>query len=492
MSFLKPMTIPCADLENAVSRIRCNLRYAVYRNRQGITEDDLLLSLAWLELPKNDIDGHEFYVRDRRTATIVAANNTEALSNKLHELNCYTFRENNAINIVYLVCYSTECFDSAKQKLELDNYKDVGAAPALTTTPYHKVQLFERLREDCGSVDYYVVTNTLSQTFLWKASATILARVPWDFEHKDAFAQAFYTGDGDVIAKQINDTYDTIRKTLAEARRLRNISHAVQNYRDRGKARLERDIERAQQKINELYNTISSYQRDLNRKKEEYYTRTILNQATGDAENDPLLVFLKSLNSALKTVRVNPNGTKLDVVYRTPLLYFDATQLKHYFESSRENCINEAPVWEQQLIKDIFLDNKYTLYITSGAALYLADVGVSYCSPGDYLETSDLDGVANPHHEFYDCWGDNATPIRRALEAEDIVTALAQTFAAMASLNFSDTAVINKFVQRTLMNAYNSNKCLQNNETKELISISEYRRRYNNNGTTTQTEQQRH
>lgn len=484
MSFLKPMTIPCADLENATSKLRRNLRYAVYRNRQGITEDDLILSLAWIGLPSLTQDGQETYVRDRKTATIIAANNPETFSNKLYELQRYTFREDNTINIAYIVCYSTECFDSAKAKLEQDDYKDVGATPALTTTPYHKIQLFERLREDNSSVDYIAVTNTLSQTFLWKTSATILARVPWDFEHKDAFAQAFYTGDGDVIAKLLNDTYVTIRKALEETRRLRTITSAVQNYRDRGMARMQRDIQRTEQKINDLYSTLSSYHRELTRQKEAYYAKTILNSAPSDSENDPLITFFKSLKDALKTIRVNPNGTVLDVIYRTPLLYFDSTQLKHYFESTRENCVNSAPDWEQQLIKDIFLENKYTLYITSGAELYLADIGVSYCNPGNYLEVRDFDGVSNPHHEFYDCWGDNATPIRKALEADDIVTALAQTFAAMASLNFSDTAVIDKFVHRTLPNVSSSVKCLQNNETKELLSVPEYTRRYRNNGTT--------
>lgn len=92
-----------------------------------------------------------------------------------------------------------------------------------------------------------------------------------------------------------------------------------------------------------------------------------------------------------------------------------------------------------------------------------------------------LKGIPNPHHKYYNCWGDNQSNIVRALVDKDYITAITTAFAATSGLNISDTAVMEKFVNDELPYRYSDTPCLKNTATGELITINTYKRRFEDN-----------
>ena len=54
-------------------------------------------------------------------------------------------------------------------------------------------------------------------------------------------------------------------------------------------------------------------------------------------------------------------------------------------------------------------------------------------------------GIPNPHHAFYNCWGDNKTPILKYLANNDLYEAVQQIISAVSTINVVDNAVFAKF-----------------------------------------------
>ena len=160
-------------------------------------------------------------------------------------------------------------------------------------------------------------------------------------------------------------------------------------------------------------------------------------------------------------------------------MYFEETLLDPYFSSTRSNVVNEAPEWKQQLMKDLFKEKKYTLRIESTIWMNISRGNFQYFTITNLVPMEALWGIPNPHHRYYNCWGDNQPNIHRAIQNTDYLTALATAFAAMSGINLSDTAVMQKFITEELYEFHNV-PCLENAETGEVITIDEYERRFNN------------
>ena len=100
-----------------------------------------------------------------------------------------------------------------------------------------------------------------------------------------------------------------------------------------------------------------------------------------------------------------------------------------------------------------------------------------YFEPTDISEHSaQLKGIPNPHHKYYNCWGDNEPEIQCALADRKLDIAYAQIITAMVGINISDTAVMSKFVENELY-TYRNVKCLRVKDTGEIITITEYKQR---------------
>ena len=140
-------------------------------------------------------------------------------------------------------------------------------------------------------------------------------------------------------------------------------------------------------------------------------------------------------------------------------------------------------------MKDIFINRTKQLLIETGAIIYIERPNIGYKNPAsirtDVYALSAFSGIPNPHHHYYNCWGDNKPNIIRALTEHDYVLAITQVFAAMGGLNLTDTPVMEKFI-RSELREYKVTPCIKDVATSEVITIQEYERRYN---ASTQTNQ---
>ena len=233
-------------------------------------------------------------------------------------------------------------------------------------------------------------------------------------------------------------------------------------------------IARAQRELDDLYERITDYTKRLNDRKAEYLLYKLTDEDTRVAE---LKQFLNASKDKLSYLKYEAGY--LTMVYNTPLLYYEPHSAQRYFDSTRENIMNSADPATQQLLKDIFINGSHTLMIQSGVTLNLTRPDVAFANPLSVLpvmSVRELNGMYNPHHYYYNCWGDNQSLIIRALTDHDYITAILQAFAAIAGINVTDTAVINKFVERELPEFKNT-PCIRVNETQEIITFVEYSRR---------------
>lgn len=80
--------------------------------------------------------------------------------------------------------------------------------------------------------------------------------------------------------------------------------------------------------------------------------------------------------------------------------------------------------------------------------------------------------IKQPHIMDYNCWGNNAPLIIKSLAEKDYIQALEQTIAATQNINFSDSIVIESFMN-DLVNMKQGTPFIQNNETEKMLSLTQ-------------------
>lgn len=356
---------------------------------------------------------------------------------------------------------------------DTENYTELNVRTMLTSTPNHKIHVYQR--NGLENQKLYIVLNNLdTPTVIFKlAAALMLIDKPFE-DATEKFAQEWMTGDANRIYEVVREYYKEYNAGREERLFNETLTSLVQRVANTKKQFYDRSITEKQGEINRYYEYIAEAMQQINKLKGEYLLQMTLDE---DTKIKDLQDYLKTCRDKISHIEVY--DSTLTIIYHTALMYFEETLLEPYFKSTRGNIINGAEAWLQQLIKDVFLNKKYTLNIESGIQINLDTHTFRYVRPTQYgIYSHNAKGIPNPHHEYYNCWGDNQPIIHQALNNSDFLTAILTAFAAMAGINLSDTAVIEKFVTRELYD-YRDYRCLLNNESGELITIKEYERRFN-------------
>jgi hypothetical protein len=340
----------------------------------------------------------------------------------------------------------------------------------VTSTPNHKIHIYKTTTDE-GKRMYLILNNVDTVTVLFKIAAAIMLDTGW---FKEDMVTAWMSGNADDIITAVTSYYKEYNDTKKDREFNNALKSIVNNIVNAKKSTFEAEINRYQEDIRNYYDYIRTATEKLNDVKGRYLLQLTLNE---DQKLTDLQKFIENCKENVGFLKANDNA--ITIVYKTPLIYFDETLLKPYYDSHRENVINTAAPWKQQLLKDIFFEKKYTLLIESSIVMNLQTARFQYAPVGNYIQLSETVGIPNPHHKYYNCWGDNEPTIFRALQDADYVTAFTTAFAAMAGINLSDTAVVNKFVTQEI-DDYCTVPCLKNNDTGEIITFTEYERRYNN------------
>lgn len=478
LAWLTEATIPAPnELVQASRSITRRTNIDKYRSRTEVTTDHIYTAYAWLKLPVligDELQQLREWSMKYKTAPITRGiPEEEALENAKRVIaniieGYYNF------NII-MFNTGTAAAGSARLKSWLDeqeNWHELDVATLVTTTATHKINIYKFERD--GRVFYTILNNLDTPTVVFKIATALIIDQNYFNDNTEAFAEAWLTGNADTIYTKVAEYYEaytTAKKERERNEALTELSKAMltdktNEFRDR--------IDSIQRQINSLFDEISNRNAELEQVKGEYLLYKLEDM---EDKGEELRNFFASCGDKITHIHFCDN--KLYLAYCTSLMYFEPDMLNRYFESNRSNCVNSAPEHIQQLLTDIFLNNKYDLLIESGVKLDIEYNRVNFVDPTQlkHCVYTDLIGLPNPHHMYYNCWGDNAPLITRALIEKDFITGILQVFAAMSGLNIADSAVMEKFVQSELVN-YTDTKCLKNKTTGEIITIRQYQRRY--------------
>lgn len=476
MQWLSSTTPAPAELVSAVNRAHRRIAIDRYRSRTNVTHDHIYTAYSWLTLSKIENDTIVEAQTNARYVTRALSRGVEteeALNTAREAIDAAI-----ASNYLYtMLTFNTSTNAAATEALQtqLDadpDYLELNVRALVTTTPNHKVRIYKKVN---GDRTLYVILNNLdTPAVVFKIATALLLNTNMFGEFTTTLAEGYLTGDGTKVHTAVTQYFAEYNNTRQE----RAIRDAINNMESMLTQNREREytdkIARAQRELDDLYERITDYTKRLNDRKAEYLLYKLTDEDTRVAE---LKQFLNASKDKLSYLKYEAGY--LTMVYNTPLLYYEPHSAQRYFDSTRENIMNSADPATQQLLKDIFINGSHTLMIQSGVTLNLTRPDVAFANPLSVLpvmSVRELNGMYNPHHYYYNCWGDNQSLIIRALTDHDYITAILQAFAAIAGINVTDTAVINKFVERELPEFKNT-PCIRVNETQEIITFVEYSRR---------------
>ena len=484
-SWVIPQTMQTPpELSTAIHHIVRKLVIDRYRSRTDVNVQHINGAFAWYKLPTiiPDNAGTTIDAGSMRYTTFPIKRGIpeeEALNMVKDKLSAISYATIPFEVIMFNSNTAAAATEAVTQWFNADeNWSEIDVATMVISAPNHKVKMYKRTDAAHNKVMYAIINNIDTPTVLYKLAAAIMLDTNKFGESTQALAEAWMSSTGDIICTAVESYYVAYRAEEERRRKERALNELCTSMCEDRNAEFRRRIDATQDEIDNLLAQIREHTAQMDRIKGEYLLYKLSDENEKAKE---LKQFIESCGNAIRYIQYDDNV--LYLVYRTSLMYYEPDLLRNYFRSSRDNPVNKAPEWEQQLLKDVFLENKYELLIESGVALNIRSVSVHWYNPlssGVYPDKSALTGIPNPHHMYYDCWGDNLSNIIKALRAKDYITAILTSFAAMSGLSISDISVITRFVDRELRE-YNDVRCLKNKETGEIITIEEYTRRWEDN-----------
>lgn len=469
------------QLVQAETALRRRVRLNRYRSRTEVTGEHIIAAFSWLKLPvltdegtlETSENGNVYYATFSVPRGVP---DEQALRDAQDKITGVTAARYSHAFVTFNTASAANGSAAIKQWLdECADYAELPVRPMLTTTPNHKVHVYVNNVTDDKT--FIILNNVDTPAFVFKLGAALLTIYQKFGDKTNEIAEKYLTGNGTEVCRVIHEYYAEYEahaqeRALLDA--LNTMTAAICENRERDLIKL---IEDTQYEIDNLYNRISEYTERLNTHKANYLLFKLTDE---NARVRELKTFLHNSYENITGLKAE-HGT-IAIAYKTPLVFFEPDALQRYFDSTRPNVVNEAPNWVQQLLKDVFINKTKQLLIETGARIYIERPQIEYRNPAsirtDVYAPSEFSGIPNPHHHYYNCWGDNKPNIIRALTEHDYVLAITQVFAAMGGLNLTDTPVMEKFIQRELRE-YKETPCIKDVATGEVITVQEFERRYN-------------
>lgn len=466
-----------AELEESERQLRRRMRVERYRSRSEVTLEHIYAAFSWLRLSK--ITGETLEDPDTRAIWY----NTSPVKRGVPEAEALEDAKNILMNMLgssYPLLFATfntrtDAGNSAHIKAwfeEQEYWTHLDINEQLISSPTHKIDIYKFKTETTEA--YAILNNLDTPAVVYKIAAAIMRTMNKFGDDTEQFATAWASGNGTTVYTVVNDYYKNIKDLLEKKEREKALNTLCEAMNKNREEEFKNRINSIQAAISRLFEQIESQNATLNNVKAEYLMYVLGNT---EEKSNELRKFLEACGKNIASIKVS--GEDIYIAYRTQLIYYEADVLRRYFESTRDNCVTTANLETQQLLEDIFIKEKYTVLIESGVRINLDECRVWYADPTGITQKP-RQGIPNPHHKYYNCWGDNESNIRLALMEKEYITAIATVFAAMSGINIADTAVFQKFIHDELF-VYPDVPFLKNNETGEIITKTEYDRRYTEN-----------
>lgn len=170
----------------------------------------------------------------------------------------------------------------------------------------------------------------------------------------------------------------------------------------------------------------------------------------------------------------NISQKTITVGVKTTLKFWDSKEYdkckKAYFANYKD--------YEKYYMDKIWKTKEIKIHMVEFVYCNLDNSSINFRQAEDmdytYVDYADMDlltsGIPNPHHAFYNCWGDNKTPILKYLANNDLYEAVQQIISAVSTINIVDNAVFAKFCNCLVGTNYHFNRHLKvsNNAVKPL------------------------
>ena len=462
-----------AELDAAIRTAHRRTNLNVYRSRLNFDNEFIYTAFSWLWLPIIT----DNTVRDTNAAFKFT---TQALTRGDAEL-----ATDEAYRVYTSICnidgYSLTIFNSVNNSqaatmlterlLREERLQQLNVRPVITLNVNHSIKMFT---DNAGR--YFVISNQYTHELMFKLSAVMLnAYTPFDEEYRSALAQAYLSGAADNVINAIGNRYADITRLRQETRMIQAIENLTLSLDSGELQRIEESIIDGEEAIRRAYVQIDQMYTHLRELQAQYVLK--LTEDASAAE-EQLKTFLMSSRNHFRYIEYDTRRKQLKFVYETALIYFDQNAYDIYAHSTRPNMVTNATPALRSLLDDIFVTHMIKMHFVSGVQLNMETGDIRYLDPYSTADTV-IDGLSNPHHRHFNCFGDNVSQLRQAVRNKDYVSAILQAESAIAGINIADAAVFRRFVEDDLA-CYTAIPCLEVAATGERITIEEYIRRYDN------------
>lgn len=464
-----------AELDAAIRTAHRRTNLNVYRSRLNFDNEFIYTAFSWLWLPIiTDNTVRDTHASFRFTTQALTRGDAAQATDEAYRV--YT-------NICNIDGYSLTIFNSVNNSqaatmlterfIQEERLQQLNVRPVITLNVNHSIKMFT---DNTGR--YFVISNQYTHELMFKLSAVMLnAYTPFDEEYRSALAQAYLSGAADNVINAIGNRYADIARLRQETRMVQAIENLTLNLDAGELQRIEDNIRNKEEAIRQAYAQIDQMYTQLREFQAQYLLK--LTEDASAAE-EQLKTFLMSSRNHFRYIEYNARRKQLNFVYETALIYFDQDAYDIYAHSTRPNMVTNAAPALRSLLDDIFVTHMIKLHFVSGVQLNMETGDIRYLDPYSIPDTDiDVDGLSNPHHKHFNCFGDNVSQLRQAIRNKDYVSAILQAESAIAGINIADATVFRRFIEDDL--TYNTAiPCLEVAATGERMTIEEYIRRYNN------------
>ena len=228
----------------------------------------------------------------------------------------------------------------------------------------------------------------------------------------------------------------------------------------------------------ELKNNVKRFEIKVEHKMEEW--KEAINSLNESKRNlfsylynkrdDKIEDFINVLSNDYENITYMSAGeNSINISILQPLLFFD----EEIWDEIRDSVLSTRE--EEKHVIDAVMSRKCTMILETGIRIELKTAELSY----SYMENSKA--FPNPHISEFNCWGDNRPIIYSNLINRDYDAAYIQIKSALGGINLEDTSVFPYFFdyfQSAVEYGRNDYECIIDNETGEVMTISEAEKYY--------------
>ncbi len=342
------------------------------------------------------------------------------------------------------VIRTTSGITNLKKELAKANYEPL-SIPGLEDYPEHKIDVYNILNavfivtNDPERLHYQALIGYLP--LLFKEAYTNLKNYPELYEF---YKTAYNTKSVNNNLLKNFECFKNVKKIMRDRKLttfIETIETNICNNIEYKITNLKRDISSLEASLTEYYNKLNTQLRL---------------QSCGMAIADKELITMLLKNNP-NILDATPTGRTLEYALTT----FGPVD---YDRRAMQSTLKTKP----NFIRWLFTTTEYTLCWESVCLINLESNTISAARD----QRSAFKNIRNTHWHRYQCFGNNSTPITKALAKHDYLGALSQIITAAQLLNAYDVTVLNALID-DLCYDRPEYKAFINNNTKEMFSLSE-------------------